>query len=167
MLDLGEASTSTWVRVLQRSKVNSSLLTIFFSTNERVGAKVEAVGGGRVEEISYNYFKETYKNRRTILPADSEVRYEHCHRHSLCAIRLLYAVTKDLHVLVLWAGHVLQVHEAALEPRRSCVRSGDVQGRVSRMKRIGSAEVQSVPGQSTARVPSQPIWEPTFARGGD
>lgn len=107
------------------------------------------------------------REENAVLPADSEVRYQHCHCHSLCTIWLLYTVTKDLHVLVLWTGHVLQVHETALEPRRSRIRSRDVQGGVSRMKRIGSAEVQSVPGQSAARVPSQPIWEPTFARGGD
>lgn len=99
-----------------------------------------------------------------ILPADSEVCHQH-YRHGLRAIRLLYAVAKDLHVLVLRTGHVLQVHGSAFETGRSRIRSGDVQRRVSRMKRVGSAEVQSVPGQSAARVSSQPIWEPTFTRG--
>ncbi|TGZ47123.1 Uncharacterized protein DBV15_06120 [Temnothorax longispinosus] len=104
---------------------------------------------------------------KTILPADSEVCHQRHRRHGLRAIRLLYAVAKDLHVLILRPGHVLQVHGPAFETRRSRVWSGDMQRRVSRMKRVGSAEVQSVPGQSAARVSSQPIWESTFARGRD
>jgi len=87
------------------------------------------------------------------------------HRRRLRAIRLLYAVAKDLHILILRPGHVLQVHGLAFETRRSRVRSGDVQRCVSRMKRVGSVEVQSVPGQSAARMSSQPIWEPTLTRG--
>ncbi|KYN03225.1 hypothetical protein ALC62_05888, partial [Cyphomyrmex costatus] len=91
---------------------------------------------------------DTLQKYETLLPADSEVCHE-CHRHhSLRAIRLFYAVAKNLHVLIFWSRHVLQVHGPAFETRRSRIRSGDVQRRVSRMKRIGSAEVQSVPGQS-------------------
>ncbi|KYN44788.1 hypothetical protein ALC56_00783 [Trachymyrmex septentrionalis] len=89
-----EAGKVKWAR--ERGEENSCSL-------ERWSLSFGGKGGG---------WKQKYK---TILPANSKVCHQ-CHRHhSLCAVRLFYAVTKDLHVLILRSRHVLQVHGPAFK----------------------------------------------------
>ncbi|KYM83913.1 hypothetical protein ALC53_05675, partial [Atta colombica] len=110
----GDDDILLWLKITSQSSVEGNFgrsQTIAILSRRNVKRCITR--SSNVKLVALNFVEE--QKYKTILPANSEVCYQ-CHRHhSLCTIRLFYAVTKNLHVLIFRSRHVLQVHGPAFK----------------------------------------------------